>query len=100
MTEKNQTAVENKDLVVTFDKPYPFEGTDYKQIDLSNLENVTGAQLASVEQKVTALVPELSLDYALLLAAVVTGKPVEFFTQLPGRQAIKVKRTVSGFLNA
>lgn len=90
---------ENNELVVKFKKPYNFEGTETTEIDLSNLENVTGAQLSKAEQQVTALVPEISLDYTLKLASIVTGKPEEFFTGLPGRDALAVKRTVSAFLN-
>lgn len=89
----------NNDLIIHLDKPYKFEGSEHTIIDLNGLEDVTGAQLAKVENKVTALVPELTLDYALLLAAEVTGQPIEFYKSLPGKGALKVKRTVSSFLN-
>lgn len=87
-------------LTINFSKPYEFEGETFNSVDLSGLEDVTAAQLSSVEEQVTAIVPELSLDYALLLAAKVTNHPTAFFQALPGKEGLKVKRVVQGFLNS
>lgn len=92
MPTKNQ-------LTINFSKPFEFEGKTFESIDLSNLEDVTAAQLVSVEEQVTAIVPELSMDYALLLAAKVSNQPAAFFQSLPGKEGLKVKRVVQGFLN-
>lgn len=87
-------------LTINFSKPFEFEEKTFDSIDLSGLENVTASQLASVEEHVTAIVPELSMDYALLLASTVSDQPVEFFQSLPGKEGLKVKRLVQGFLNS
>ena len=39
----------------------------------------------------------MSLPYAIFMAARVTGKPLEFFQQLPAREAVKLKNLVVGF---
>ena len=44
------------------------------------------------------VMPEVSLEYACNLAARATKKPVEFFMQLPPREAMRVKNLVMGFL--
>ena len=44
--------------------------------------------------------PEMSLEYALYIASVATGLPVEFFRHLPPKDAIKVKNRVTNFFYA
>ena len=70
---KNNAALEAEDqeesLILNFRRPYQFEGQEYTELDLSGL-----------------------------LAARVTGKPLEFFQRLPGRDAIALKSKIVGFL--
>lgn len=86
--------------IIKLSKPYNFEGTEHIEIDLSNLENVTTADLEFCDSRVSAIMPEMTLNYALLLASRVTGKPIEFFKKLPGREGLKIKRLIMSFLNA
>ena len=44
------------------------------------------------------VMPEVSLEYACNIAAKATQKPIEFFLQLPPREAMRVKNKVLGFL--
>jgi len=90
------------EFVLKFGKPYTFEGSEYKEIDLSGLEKLTVKDLIEIEKQFTAsgqaaAVAEMSIGYASLVAAAVTKKPVEFFTGLPGREGIKVRTVVSSF---
>lgn len=93
------TTTKNEALTINFSKPFEFEGETFESVDLSGLEDVTAAQLASIEEQVTAIVPELSIEYALLLAAKVSDKPTAFFQSLPAKEGLKIKRLVQGFLN-
>jgi hypothetical protein len=91
------------ELVVVFNKPYTFEGQEHKEVDLSGLENLTGADLVAAEKVFAtsgnvAAVNELSIGYTSILASKASGKPVEFFEQLPAKEAVKVKNTVGAFL--
>ena len=43
------------------------------------------------------VLPEMSLEYACIFAAKATKLPVEFFQELPPKEAIKVKNRVTNF---
>lgn len=99
-------AEENDDedvgLIIDFAKPYYFEGEAYKQIDLTGLENLTAQDLIWVHNHTQnkasiELVPEVTVEYACLLAHRATGKPIEFFKGLPIKEATKLKNRIMGF---
>lgn len=92
------------DYLITFKKPYNFEGQEYKEIDLSNLENLSTGDLIHADGQFSeagqfAVMNEMTTSYACILAAKATNKPVEFFQQLPAIDGVKVKRVVMGFFN-
>lgn len=94
---------DQEDLVLRFQKPYSFEGETYTEVDLSGLEDLSAADLCKVGKMVKKTdgvdpIAEMSLPYAIFMAARVTGKPIEFFQQLPAREAVKLKNLVVGFL--
>lgn len=94
---------DQEDLVLRFQKPYSFEGETYTEVDLSGLEDLSAADLCKVGKMVKKIdgvdpIAEMSLPYAIYMAARVTGKPLEFFQQLPAREAVKLKNLVAGFL--
>lgn len=94
--------MENEFLIV-FNKPYTFEGTEYKEIDLSGIENLSTKDLAKADQTFVstgqvAVMNEMSTGYACILASEVTHKPIEFFEGLPAKEGIKVKTVISNFL--
>ena len=97
MADKN---IKNENpYVLTFGKPYTFEEETVESIDLSGIEDITAADMIAAQKggAVEAL-PEMSLQYACVIAARVTKKPIEFFTGLPAREAIKLKNIVTGFI--
>ena len=106
---KNNAALEAEEqeesLILKFRRPYPFEGQEYTELDLSGLENVTAGTLENIgkimAKKSPGLNPatiEMEMGYCELLAARVTGKPLEFFQRLPARDAIALKSKIVGFL--
>lgn len=102
--EKTPVQEENKEMLITFNKPYTFEGNSYTEVDLSPIENLTAEDLLEAEDVlaksgVNAFVPEINFTYLMIVAANATGKPQEFFRKLPAKEGIKVKRAVMGFLN-
>ena len=94
---------EEESLVLKFRKPYKFEGREYTEVDLSGMEDMTAgdlcavAKLANRELGVTPI-PEMTLPYAMYMAARASHKPVEFFKGLPPVEAMKLKNLVTGFL--
>lgn len=88
---------------VTLKKPYVFEGKSYSAIDLSGLENIRAADMIAVNRLLNRkgnvdFLQEMTLEYALNIAAKATGKPIEFFEQLPPYAAMQIKNRVTGFL--
>ena len=73
---------EEESLVLKFRKPYKFEGQEYTEVDLSGMEDMTAgdlcavAKLANRELGVTPI-PEMTLPYAMYMAARASHKPVE-----------------------
>ena len=100
-------AVEEKDdvsMVIKFKRPYTFERETYTEIDLTCLEELKASDMIAANkymQRTSAgvdVMPEVSLEYACVLAGKAAKLPVEFFTGLPPREAMKVKNRVMGFL--
>lgn len=92
-------------LVIKLKKPYLFEGKEYSEIDLSGLEDLSAQDMIAVNKIMSRssgatmdIMPEVSLEYACVLASRAAKQPIEFFTGLPPKAAIKVKNRVMGFL--
>ena len=97
------TAAEENALVLRLSKPYVFDGQTFTEVDLSGLEDATGADLIAVERSlkkrgIVDPLMEMSSPLAAAMAARMTGKPEEFYTGLPIRDMVRVKTAVSGFL--
>jgi len=96
---------EPEDLILRFGKPYKFGGQEYTEVDLSGLEDVTARVLENVGKIAAKKNPgtnpalqEMSLTFCIYLAQRVAKLPLEFFTGLPAKEAIKLKTIVTGFL--
>ena len=97
-----ETEIEENDLIVVFKNPFTYEGETYKQVDLTGVENMTGAQLCAAQRMYAktgsvAMSPELDPNYSCIVAHMVTKLPVEFFKALPAKELGKIKRAISGF---
>lgn len=100
ITDKSTTA-ENP-YIIKFGKPYIFEDETFNSVDLSEIENITASDMIATQKAMSKngieALPEMSLEYCCIIAARVTGKPIEFFTGLPARDAVKLKNVVTGFI--
>lgn len=72
-------------------------------MDLSGLEEISAKDMIAVNKMIERsgtvnVIPEMSLEYACLISARATGKPVEFFQALPPKEALKIKNRVTNFL--
>ena len=97
---------EETEMKIVFKKPYKFEGKEYTEIDLSGMDDLTGADMIAVNKIMSRtsagidVMPEVSAEYACYFAARAAKQPVEFFTGLPPRELMKVKNRVMAFLFA
>ncbi|RKJ17800.1 phage tail assembly protein [bacterium D16-50] len=91
-------------LVIALKKPYLFEGKEYTEIDLTGMDDMTAADMIALENQYDKrhpginVMPEVRVEYAVMMAARAAKLPVEFFNGLPQREAVKVKNRVMGFL--
>jgi len=94
---------DKSDGIVKFDKPFEFEGQTYTEVDISAVENLSGARIAQLEKLFYKMghntpLAEMSIAYTMIVAANATDHPLAFFEQLPAKEATKVKFAVSNFL--
>lgn len=106
LNQKAEVVVQEEEdnlYLVRFKKPFIFEGTSYESVDLSGLESLSAADMIAVNKIIERggtvnVLPEMTLEYACLISARVSGIPVEFFKALPSKEALKVKNRVTNFL--
>ena len=89
---------------ITFKNPYLFEGKEYKDIDLTGIESLTTKDLIDADKQFNAsgqmaIMNEMTIGYACIVAAKGSNQPVEFFQNLPAAEGLKVKNKVMNFLN-
>ena len=95
-------ATEDPESYVRFHKPYFFEGNHYAGIDLKAIEDLTAKDMCEAEKYLSkkgiiSPLPEMTMEYIGFIANRATGQPIEFFMQLPPKDATKVKNKVTSF---
>mgnify|MGYP001101997071 FL=1 len=103
--DEDGEAAEPEDLVLRFGKPYKFGGQEYTEVDLSGLEDTTAGDLARCAKITTrkhkglnTATLEMTTEYSITMAHIVTKLPLEFFERMPSKSAIELKGIVVGFL--
>lgn len=94
-TEKG---VENH--VMRLEKPYFFDGKEYREINLSGVADLNSMQESAAENYIARegfVVTETSFNYlfACVIASMATELPVEFFMGLPICETVKLKNAVN-----
>lgn len=95
------TINEQTSLDLIFKKPYTFEGKEYTSVDLSELDNWTGADIDKAKKSLKLMngvdpqdmtLPESNSDYCRIVASMASGLPFEFFKNLraPDSRALDV----------
>lgn len=102
VVEKSELEAMDK-LMLKLRKPYEFEGEIINEVDLSGLNNITSKDMIAVNKRIERggtinVLPEMTLEYAVLMASRVTGRPVEFFEGFPPQDGMMLKNMVTNFL--
>lgn len=89
--------------IVKLKKPFKFEENVYNEIDLKGLDDIKTGDMVDINRRMARngsfyVTPEITLEYALNIANLATGLPLEFFDQLPPYAAIAIKERVTSFL--
>lgn len=105
-TEEKTTEATENEYLVTFNKPFKFEGKEYLSIDLSGLKRLTirdaidAQKVLFRQQEVAAsLLCETTTAFSMELARAATERPVEFFKLLPRGAGKQIKTMVQSFIN-
>lgn len=102
--EKKREGKDTQENILILEKPITFEGKEIQEIDLSGLENATAEDLANARRMMIARgvvndpFLERSPEFAVYLAAIVTGKPVELMKSLKMVDAMTLRTAVLNFL--
>lgn len=83
-------------------KEYIFEGKTYQEIDLSGFHNITAKDMIDVNHMMErtgsfSFNPEMTVEYACIMAANITGLPHEFFYGLSPKDILSLKGRVTSF---
>lgn len=92
-------------LVLELTTPYTFGGVTYEKLDLHGLEGLKAGDLKRTTKLYMKLHPaanpatlESNLEFTFLIASRILAQPLEFFDELPARDAIALKTSIVGFL--
>lgn len=101
--EAAETVEVDNNYILRFGKPYAFDDEVYSEVDLSGIEDITAADMIAAQKVMNKggtieVLPEMSMQYACVIASRVAKKPIEFFTGLPAKDAIRLKNIVTGFI--
>lgn len=93
---------EKEENKIILSRTYVFEGKKIDSIDLSGLENLKASDMIEANRILersgsTSFLPEMSLEYACLMAGKATGLPVEFFYALKPADSMKLKNRMIRF---
>lgn len=95
---------EEESLVIKLKKPYLFEQKEYTEINLTGLDELKASDMIALEKQYDRrapginVMPEVKVEYAVMMAARAAKLPVEFFDGLPPKEVMKVKNRIMGFL--
>lgn len=89
--------------VIELKKPIKFERKTHDKIDLKRIHEITAGDMIEINRRMAQngaiyQTPELTLEYALNMANIVTNLPLEFFDKLPPYAAMAVRGRVINFL--
>ncbi|NDO20192.1 hypothetical protein FMM68_11095 [Lachnospiraceae bacterium MD329] len=97
-------AEEKLDNIIKLSRTYRLDGEEIDTIDLSKIEEmnaITMQEADHIYRKITktpATMPETTYDYAIAVAHILTGYPIEFFRKIGGNDLTKIKLRIVNFL--
>jgi hypothetical protein len=88
-----------------FSKPIKFEDEpEIKEIEI-DLDSINGYDISEVKKQFSAAgnfspILATDTDFCIMMAARKSGKPIEFFKELPGKDYLAIAQGVQNFLLA
>jgi len=96
------TDSEKPTLIIELTESFMWDGEEVKEVDLSGLYDLTAEDMFRVDEQMrikgfSGMNPEITRQYALLVAARINHKPQEWLNRLKARDAVRIKNVVAGF---
>lgn len=93
------------DLKMELDEPFVYDGVTVKEIDLSGIFDLTGMDMCELDREAARLGyslqhPEMTRQYAMLVAAKVNNKPNDFCQRMKARDSMRLRAMVTAFFYA
>lgn len=93
---------EKPTLIIKLTESFLWDGEEVKEVDLSGLYDLTAEDMLRVDDQMrirgfSGMNPEITRQYALLVAAKINHKPHEWLNRLKARDAVRIKNVVAGF---
>lgn len=104
MSQENEVAAEDFDSIYKFKRPMDFDGEEVKEIDLSEVTNITRSQFRVVLGRHNRNKNKIGNQYwddpdtLLEFYCIAAGKPFEFFDNISGQDYAILPTTIFGFL--
>lgn len=100
--EQSTASSKEKDIM-ELRKPITFEGQEIKELDLTPLRELRGADLIQAKRMLdmtgnASVMYERTLEYACYVCAVKLQKPVDLFQNLYASDAMRLRRAYLDFL--
>jgi len=101
MVQSNMNVnTQTENHIMKFERPYVFDGKEYREIDLSGIADITSMNESEAENRLVRAgftITETSALYlySCIIASMVTGQPEEFFTGLPFEEVLKLRVAVN-----
>lgn len=100
--ESNYDQMEDEQNVVHFTHKYLFEGKEISKVDLSGFDNLTAKDMIEAQKILDrsgniSFMPEMTLEYACIMASKATDIPQEFFYSLRPKDSTRLKNKVTAF---
>lgn len=106
--EETKEQKEENPYYIEFKKPFIWEGKEYKGVDLTNILDLTARNMIDAENYARKMnvkfnlqlgeTVEQTMPYIFFLACRASNLPIEFFYDLPSKDALNVKYRTFHFL--
>ncbi len=107
MDEKGleKSAEDKFDLKLKLGDPFMFDDIEVSEIDLSGLVELSASDMCAIDRQMSAMGysyarPEVTGQYAVLVAARVNKKPWEYCNNMKARDYIRLRETIRAFFYA
>ena len=104
--EKSESTQEKRRNVIELKTPYRFEGTEYTEIDLGDLDRLTIKDAVDAQRRLfnegetaSAMLCETTTAFARAIAAKASGMPIEFFKLMPRGTGRRIVDSIQAYMN-